>query len=321
MDVTHADDIDDDVESIQRFAVGREEERQAEKRYIRPDGRVVWGALSVSVAHDEDGSVDVMFGQVVDITERKEHEKAMRLQLDEVAWLSEIREAFADDRFELHAQPIIDIATGAVAEHELLIRMLDREGRLIAPDAFLPAAEEYGVIREIDRWVISRGADLALGGKDIAINVSGVSLSDPTLLDHIDSQLARTGVDPSQLIFEITETALVQAADRGARLVKAIRERGCRLALDDFGTGYGGFHQLKSLPLDFLKIDQEFVRDALTDESDRHVIWAVVNLARGFDLKTVGEGVENQETLELLAEMGVDYAQGFHLGAPKRIEG
>jgi EAL domain-containing protein (putative c-di-GMP-specific phosphodiesterase class I) len=104
------------------------------------------------------------------------------------------------------------------------------------------------------------------------------------------------------------------------RATRQIREIGCRFALDDFGTGYGGFHQLKTLPLDFLKIDQEFVRDALVSESDRHVIWAVVNIARRFGLKTVAEGVEDQQTFELLAQMDVDYAQGFHLGRPGPID-
>jgi EAL domain-containing protein (putative c-di-GMP-specific phosphodiesterase class I) len=287
-----------------------------EKRYVQPDGSVVWGALSVSTALDADGSVDVIFAQIIDITERKRQEESVRRQLGEVAWLTEIRQAFEEDRFELHAQPIVSIATGEIVQHELLIRMRDREGGLIAPGEFLPAAEEYGLIREVDRWVISRGAEFAASGIDVAINLSGVSLSDPSLFAHIDGELARTGADPSRLVFEITETAVVEAADRAVRLTGQVRERGCRFALDDFGTGYGGFHHLKTLPLDFLKIDREFVRDALTDASDRHVISAVVNLAELFDMRTVAEGVEDQATLELLAAMRVDYAQGFYIGRP-----
>jgi EAL domain-containing protein (putative c-di-GMP-specific phosphodiesterase class I) len=261
-----------------------------------------------------------MFGQVIDITERKQREEKAGLQLREVAWLTEIRQAFEDDRFILHAQPIIDIATGRTLNHELLIRMSDRQGELVAPGAFLPAAEEYGLVREIDRWVISRACELAARGMGLAVNLSGVSLGDAALAAHIDAELARTSADPSRLVFEITETALVHAADRGARLVRQIHERGCRFALDDFGTGYGGFHQLIALPLDWLKIDQEFVRDALAHESDRHVISAIVNLAKRFGLLTVAEGVEDQPTLDLLAAMGVDYAQGFHIGSPAPFE-
>ncbi|MDQ1540401.1 MAG: hypothetical protein QOH29_1127, partial [Actinomycetota bacterium] len=127
--------------------------------------------------------------------------------------------------------------------------------------------------------------------------------------------------DPGTIVFEITETALVDAGERAVRAAQQIRETGCRLALDDFGTGYGGFRQLKTLPLDFLKIDQEFVRDALTSESDRNVVWSVVNIAKRFGLETVAEGVENQETFELLADMDVDYAQGYHLGRPGPLDG
>lgn len=319
-DVTHPDEIEGEIAVLQSLASGELAEHTREKRYVRPDGSVVWGALSVSTALDADGSVDVMFAQVVDITERKEREDSVRLQLGEVAWLTEIRQAFEEDRFELHAQPIIEIATGRIVQRELLIRMRDRDGGLIAPGDFLPAAEKYGPIREIDRWVISQGAEIAARGMAVEINVSGVSLGDPTLVAHIDSELARTGADPSRLVFEITETALIEAGDRAVRLAEQIRERGCRFALDDFGTGYGGFHHLKTLPLDFLKIDQEFVRDAVTNESDRHVIWAVVNLAKRFGMQTVAEGVEDQETLELLAQMNVDHAQGFHLGRPAPLD-
>ncbi|MEA2167024.1 MAG: hypothetical protein QOF76_324 [Solirubrobacteraceae bacterium] len=320
MDVSHPDDVEHAVRAIRGLGSGELPFYVAEKRYVRPDGTVVWGALSVSVALEADGTVDVMFGQVIDITERKQREEAARLQLLEVSWLTEIRQAFEDDRFILHAQPIIDIATGRTVHDELLIRMRDREGELVPPGAFLPSAEQYGLIREIDRWVISRASELAAGGRGLAVNLSGVSLGDETLVAHIESELARTGADPSRLVFEITETALVRAADRGTRLVKQIHERGCRFALDDFGTGYGGFHQLKALPLDWLKIDQEFVRDALAHESDRHVISAIVDLATRFDLRTVAEGVEDQATLDLLARMGVDYAQGFHIGGPASIQ-
>ena len=301
--ITHPDDAD----------------KTGEQRYLRPDGTVVWGSLSVSSAFDADGSVDVQFAQVVDITERKEREESVARQLGEVKWLAEIRHAFEEHRFELHAQPIVDIASGELIQHELLIRMRDRDGGLVPPGDFLPAAEKYGTIKEIDRWVISQGAEVAARGMAVGVNVSGVSLADPTLAAHVERELERTGADPSLLLFEITETALIEAGDMAVQLTRQIRALGCRFALDDFGTGYGGLQHLKTLPLDFLKIDREFVRTALTSEDDRHLIWAVVGLAKRFGLKTVAEGVEDQATLELLAEMDVDHAQGFHLGRPAAL--
>lgn len=319
-EVTHPDHVEADMIALRSLVSGELPEYVCDKRYVRPDGSVVWGALSVSTALEADGTVDVLFSQVLDITERQERDEAVRVQLGEVAWLTEIKQAFEEDRFEMHAQPIVEIGTGKVWLHELLIRMRDRDGQLIVPGEFLPAAEKYGVIREIDRWVICRGADIAATGRSVAINVSGVSLGDPMLLAHVEREFERSGADPSRVIFEITETAVVQGADKAIRLVEQIRALGCRFALDDFGTGFGGFHHLKTLPLDFLKIDQEFARGALTDESDRHLVSTVVDLADRFGMQTVAEGVEDQETLELLAAMHVDHAQGFHLGRPGPVE-
>ncbi len=320
IDVGHPDEAARETEALERLATGEMGEYACEKRYVRPDGSVVWGSLSVSSALDAEGRVDVMFGQVMDITEHKEREAATNRELAEVGWLREIRQAFEDDRFELYAQPIIEIATGHIVQRELLIRMRSREGELVPPGDFLPAAEKYGPIKEIDRWVIDQAAEIAASGLDVSVNVSGVSLGDPLLVTHIETELESADADPSRLVFEITETALIEAGEAALHVTERIRALGCRFALDDFGTGYGGFHQLKTLPLDFLKIDLEFVRGAVNSEADRHVISALVSLAKGFDLETVAEGVEDQETLELLRKIGVDYAQGFHLGRPAPLE-
>ena len=253
---------------------------------------------------------------MVDITERKEREASLQQQIGEIAGLEEIRRAFAEDRFELHAQPIVDLATGETVQRELLIRMRGPAGELIPPGDFLPAAEKYGAIRDIDRWVIAQAADLAARGIDVEINISADSIGDPELIAHIERELARTGAEPARLVFEITETALIEETAVAVKLAERLRRIGCRFALDDFGSGYGGFHYLKHLPMDFLKIDREFIRDALTSVADQHVLRAVVGLARGFGLKTIAEGVEDQETLDLLRAFGVDYAQGFHVGRP-----
>ena len=288
----------------------------AEKRYPRPDGTEVWASVSVTPVLEPDGSVDVLFGQMVDITERKAREASLEAQLDEIAGLGEIRRAFEEDRFEMHAQPIIDLATGETVQRELLIRMRGRDGELIPPGAFLPAAEKHGAIRDIDRWVIAQGAALAARGIDVEINISAASIGDPGLIADIERELERTGADPSRLVFEITETALIEETGLAVALAERLRTLGCRFALDDFGSGYGGFHYLKHLPMDFLKIDREFVRDMHTSDADQHVIRAIVGLAQGFGLKTIAEGVEDQETLDLLREFGVDHAQGFLIGRP-----
>ena len=315
-DISHPDDLSHGRENVDRLLTGELDHYITDTRYVRPDGSEVWASVNITPVRDPDGDVDVLFGQMVDITERKQREASLRAKLEDVAGLGEIRRAFQEDRFELHAQPIIDLATGETVQRELLIRMRGTDGALIPPAAFLPTAEKYGAIRDIDRWVIAQAADLAARGIDVEINISAASIGDAGLVADIEHELARTGADPSRLVFEITETALIAETAVAVKLAERLRHLGCRFALDDFGSGYGGFHYLKHLPMDFLKIDREFIRDARTSVADQHVIRAIVGLARGFGLKTIAEGVEDQETVDLLRAFGVDHAQGFHLGRP-----
>ena len=317
-DVVHPDDLT--LPGRAEFVDGQTDVLVAEGRYLRPDGSTVWGSINASAVRGPDGSVDVLFSQVEDITDRRAEEEATGRELDQVAWVKEIHAALAEDRFELHAQPIVDLATMEVVQQELLLRMRSPAGDLIAPGEFLPAAERYGTIREIDRWVVARGIEFAAGGMKVEINLSGVSMGDPALIEEIDRALERTGADPSHLVFEITETSAIEEVDTARRLAERLRARGCRFALDDFGTGFAGISSLKALPLDYLKIDREFVRDLCTSETDRHVIDATLTLARAFGLKTIAEGVEDQPTLEVLRGLGVDFAQGYLLGRPTPIE-
>jgi PAS domain S-box-containing protein len=316
-DVVHPDDLT--APGRAEFGDGQADELVTEARYVRPDGSTVWGSINAARVLNPDDSVDVLFSQVEDVTDRHEREQAMRDELGEVAWVQEVHAALAEDRFELYAQPIVDLATGEVVQHELLLRLHSQTGELIAPGEFLPAAERYGVIREIDRWVIARGTELAAAGMCVEINISGTSMGDATLIEEIDRALQRTGADPSRLVFEITETAVIEGVENARRLAQRLRERGCRFALDDFGTGFAGLSSLKTLPLDYLKIDREFVEDLRTSETDRQVVMASIGLAGAFGLQTIAEGVEDQETLDLLRELGVDYAQGFFLGRPAPI--
>jgi diguanylate cyclase (GGDEF)-like protein/PAS domain S-box-containing protein len=237
-------------------------------------------------------------------------------------WVERIRAALDEDRLVLHAQPVVHAASGARTQHELLIRMLDEDGSLVEPGKFLPIAERYGLIREIDRWVIVRacamlGAQRAEGRTPVVeINLSGQSLGDLDLAEYVGRALSDAQVDPKQLIFEVTETAAIGNMAAAQSCAERLGELGCRFALDDFGAGFGSFYYLKHLPFDFIKIDGEFVRNCTVDRTDRLVVKAVVELAKGMGKLTVAEFVGDQETLCVLRDLGVDYLQGFHLGKP-----
>jgi EAL domain-containing protein (putative c-di-GMP-specific phosphodiesterase class I) len=238
-----------------------------------------------------------------------------------LTWLDRIRGALAEDRLVLHAQPIVDLRTGAPAREELLLRMRDERGELIPPGAFLPTAEHFGLIRELDRWVIERGLERAATGRRVAINLSARSLGDPDLPSHIGRRIAELAVDPAHVTFEFTETAAVSSVEDARTFAEALRDLGCHTALDDFGTGFGTFLLLKHLPLSHLKIDREFVKNLARSTADQRIVRATVTIAAEAGLQTVAEGVEDAGTLALLREYGVDYAQGFHIARPGPLAG
>jgi diguanylate cyclase (GGDEF)-like protein/PAS domain S-box-containing protein len=240
-------------------------------------------------------------------------------------WAERIRDALERDRFVLHYQPILDLSSDQISHGELLLRMSDDWGNLIAPGAFLPVAERQGLIHHVDRWVVQHAIEL-IGSADYAplapvgINLSGESLaSDPSLLGVIERELARTEVDPACLIFEVTETAAIANMPEASRFAAALRSLGCSLALDDFGTGFGSFYYLKHLPVGYVKLDGEFIQNLPQSPVDEHVVRAIVSVARALGIKTVAESVSNAETIEVLREHGVDYAQGFYVGKPEPL--
>jgi PAS domain S-box-containing protein len=282
---------------------------------IRKDGSELPVEITSAPFETEDG----VRGSVIvfsDITERVLAEQEMREEMEAFTWVARVRDALAEDRFVLYAQPIVDVQSGCTVQHELLLRMVDVDGSIIPPAAFLPAAEEYGLIVEVDRWVMLQAIGLAAQGHAVELNLSGRSISAPGLIDAFSSELRRTGADPSLIVVELTETALLEDEGAAVLFLERIGALGCQLALDDFGTGYGGFRYLKSLPVDLLKIDMDFVRDLPTNEASQHVVKAVVSLARDFNQRTVAEGVEDEETMRLLRDFGVDYAQGYLIARP-----
>lgn len=254
-----------------------------------------------------------------DITDETNDHASVRRELAALSWIGRIRDALDESRLVIYAQPIVPIAGGRESV-ELLLRMVSHGGELVLPGSFLPTAEKYGLIGEIDQWVAVEAVRLAATGARISMNLSAHSVNDPDFLVLIERELRDSGADAANIVFEITETALIADLDAAEMFVRRLGGLGCGVALDDFGTGFGSFLYLKRLPLDYLKIDIEFVRDLARVPGNRHVIKAIVNLARAFGLETIAEGVENEETLRVLVDEGVDFVQGFHLGHPAPIE-
>ncbi len=250
-----------------------------------------------------------------DITEERSEYIRVRKELAALTWVGRIREALDEDRFVLYSQSIIPLRGGQPSE-ELLIRMKGRRGEIIGPDAFLSVAEKYGLITEIDQWVVKQAVALAATGRHVGANLSAESLMTRDLLVLIEDEIRRTGADPSNLVFEITETALMRDIEKGHSFARGLAQLGCQVALDDFGTGFGTFTHVKRLAIKYLKVDIEFVRGLVESSANQHVVKAIVNLAQGFGCETIAEGVEDEETLDVLRDFGVDFAQGYHLGRP-----
>lgn len=255
-----------------------------------------------------------------DITDRKQRQESMERDVETLSWIGRIQDALAEDRFELFGQPIVDLHSGEIVQRELLLRMREPDGEIVAPARYLPIAEQYGLIADIDSWVIGRATEIAAEVGPVQLNLSARSIGDPAIVERIEQCLNRTGADPSSLVIEITETALIADEAAATAFVDRVHAIGCKLALDDFGTGYGGFTYLKHLPVDLLKIDVDFVRDLAMNAASRHVVEAVVTLARAFGLQTVAEGVEDAAALQVVGELGVDFAQGYYIARPAPLD-
>ena len=292
--------------------------RVKDDAFTHKDGSIVpvsYSAASLVTGTSGRGVV-VVFRDTT--AERAGHAEAQR-ELDVLTWIGRIRDALDEDRFALYAQPIVPLAGGEPSE-ELLLRMVGRGDEIILPGSFLPVAERFDLIGDIDEWVIKKGIRVAAGGRRVALNLSGPSIATRDLLRLIERELHRSRVDPGHVVFELTETALMSDLDAGEAFARGLADLGCGLALDDFGMGFGSFGYLKKLPIKYLKIDIDFVRDLESDHANQHVVKAIVTLARGFGAETIAEGVERRETLVLLGEYGVDFAQGFHIGRPQPVK-
>ena len=248
-------------------------------------------------------------------------------RVGEMEWASRLRNALDENRLVLYYQRIRRLDRALEGEHvELLVRLRDEQGGLVPPGAFLPAAERYGLMPLIDRWVIettlANFARMDIGSgppKLCAINLSGASIDDETLGDRILELLRFHNVDPSRICFEVTETLAVRNMAATVRLIERLREVGCRFALDDFGAGMSSFGYLKNLPVDIIKIDGSFIRDLLQDPMSEAIVRAIADIGHRRRLAVVAEWVQDEATAAALRVLGVDYAQGFALHVPERV--
>jgi EAL domain-containing protein (putative c-di-GMP-specific phosphodiesterase class I) len=236
-----------------------------------------------------------------------------------ISWPERIRRALDEDRLTLYAQPILDIESDEISRYELLLRMIGADGEIISPAAFLPVAERRGMIRSIDRWVVREAIALlecSREGIRLQVNISGRSLSDPDFLVYVRRELAGSSAAPADLVFEVTETAAIANLDDARSFLSSLAKMGCGVALDDFGSGFASFQYLKNLPFDELKIDGQFIKNVTTNPDDLLLVETLVRLARGLGKRTVAEYVKDAATLRLIGDLGVDYAQGYHIGKP-----
>jgi diguanylate cyclase (GGDEF)-like protein/PAS domain S-box-containing protein len=245
----------------------------------------------------------------------------------EMQWAARINNALEDNRFELYRQTILPLQTPEEGAHyEILLRMRDENGGIIAPGLFIEAAERYSITPNIDRWVIKNAFRWLVSEADererltlCSINLSGQSFSDEKFLPFVVEQFQMSGLDATKICFEITETAAIASYSQANRFINALKELGCKFALDDFGTGLSSFGYLKHFPVDFLKIDGSFVKEILHDPIDREMVRSINEIGHLTGKKTIAEFAENEEIITMLKGMGVDYAQGYGVSEPKPV--
>jgi EAL domain-containing protein (putative c-di-GMP-specific phosphodiesterase class I) len=260
----------------------------------------------------------------------KADDRELAARRGEMQWVSEIHAALAEDRLCLYGQEIVPLdanAGGGGSHYEVLIRMRDREGGLTPPGAFLPAAERYGLIPTVDRWVIRTVFTLLQQHprhldelRLCAVNLSATSACDEKFLDFVLEQFQETAIPADKICFEITETAVVANLAKATSFIVTLKDLGCRFALDDFGSGMSSFAYLKDLPVDILKIEGSFVRDITVDDIGAAMVKSINEIGHVMRKQTIAEFVEDDATLARLRELGVDYGQGYGIARPAPLE-
>lgn len=249
---------------------------------------------------------------------------------EEMKWVSRITSAVEEERFELYFQPIVGISgrrdSSERGHYELLLRMRDESGELVSPDQFIPAAERYNLMSTLDRWVIHKAltelADRQSEGDaryTLAINLSGTSLSEDRFLEFVIQELGRQTLPKGAICFEITETAAISNLSRVIHFMQELKKLGCMFSLDDFGSGLSSFTYLKNLPVDFLKIDGQFVSNVVDDTVDESMVRAISEVGHAMGIETIAERVETKQVLDKLSTLGVEFAQGYYIARPSSV--
>jgi diguanylate cyclase (GGDEF)-like protein/PAS domain S-box-containing protein len=255
-------------------------------------------------------------------------DEALARSTGEIEWLQKLQGAIKEERFALYYQPIVAAYGGETdgPSMEVLLRMLDESGKEIPPSEFVQAAERFRLMASVDRWVVqttlsalSRNAFQLARDRSVAINISGQTLSDPQFLEFVVECLDTTGVSPDQVCFEIAETAVIGNLEHARRFVGVLHGMGCKFTIDDFGSGVGSFSSLKTLDLDYLKLDGSFMRNLARDSVSQTMVTAMIKLARTLNFKIIAEQVEDSAALDAARRMGVDYIQGFVIARPARL--
>ena len=259
----------------------------------------------------------------------EEHEMDIENRRGEMQWVSKIAKALEENHFVLYYQSIYQLDQSEKKSFgiELLIRMKNEDNELIPPGAFIPAAERYNLMSQIDKWVIdyafkwlSENSLITDSLNKCAINLSGQSIGDDNFLSYIKSHLSYYDINPNKICFEITETAAISNLNKATDFISELKRLGCFFALDDFGSGLSSFAYLKNLPVDYIKIDGMFVRDIANDPIDQEMVRSITSIAIAMNKKTIAEFVENDEIKKILADMGVDYVQGYGIAKPLPLE-
>ena len=256
------------------------------------------------------------------VHEYTEEDSAQSAMAEDMGWAQRVRDAIENDQFKLLYQPIVRLESETVHGYEVLLRLPTEDGQFIKPGGFIPAAERFGLIHNLDRWAVRNAMEyLAELHSDnfethFAINLSGRAVEDKKLLNMIKGILSNTGLNPASLTFEITETTAINNLQAARRFIGQLKDLGCRMSLDDFGSGFCSFTYLKHLPVDSLKIDGSFVQGLTLTEIDQAMVMSMNQIAHALGKTTIAEFVENRETLMMLKEIGIDFAQGHYLGRP-----
>jgi diguanylate cyclase (GGDEF)-like protein len=241
----------------------------------------------------------------------------------DVYWVPLIRKALIEGKFFLVFQPIVNLKNGEISHYEALIRMKGLDNEIISPTDFIPVAERIGLIHRIDLWVIDQAIDFlaelppTLSNVSLSINLSSVAFQDSSLLPTIKEKLDLSWIDARRITFEVTETMAIENVEETRGLITKIRALGCKFALDDFGAGFCSFNYLKSFPVDFIKIDGQFIRNLVNDDTDQILVKSMVDIAKSLGKKTIAEYVETPDAIAKLREIGIDYGQGFLFGKPQ----